>query len=130
VKIRPDATSIPHKNPNPVNEMMDAEFPKEGKWQSQVEKWFNRMHWLTYHTWNSQKSTPGFPDLVGILPKVCIFWAELKTERGELSDDQEKWLLAAAQTGEPTYLWRPSDRDEIQEVITTCHDEAFNRGLT
>ena len=73
--------------------------------------------WLTYHTHRSTRSEPGFPDLVLVRPPRVIF-AELKTEKGKLSADQEAWLDVLDRCNEvETYLWRPLDWDRIVEKL-------------
>jgi hypothetical protein len=42
-----------------------------------------------------------------------VVYAELKSETGRLSTDQEKWLLALRHAGATAYLWRPSHWDQI-----------------
>jgi hypothetical protein len=132
VKIERTTESIPHKNPSPVDIIANAYFPKEAPWQKNVETTFKQQDWLVYHTWRSERSEPGFPDLVMVLPGVSVVYAELKTETGVLTDEQEKWLLALAWTGETVFLWRPSDGDEIRDVIHDCHvlSQQFGRRLT
>lgn len=69
--------------------------------------------WLT-----PMSGEKGFPDLVLIRPPRLIF-AELKSEKGRLSLDQELWLadLEEIPTGIEVYLWRPNDIDEIQAIL-------------
>ena len=119
---------IPYKNPNPVDQVAHSYFPKERMWQSHVERSFATQGWLVYHTWNSQRSEAGFPDLVMVLPGVATIFAELKIETGKLTFDQEKWLLALAWSNEMVYLWRPSDASEIRDVIQDCHALSLNFG--
>jgi len=72
---------------------------------------------MTYHTHRSERSEPGFPDLVLLRPPRVIF-AELKTADGRLSPDQREWrtkLLACP--GVEYHLWRPEDWDELREVL-------------
>jgi hypothetical protein len=88
--------------------------------------------WLAYHTHDSRRSQPGFPDLVLIRSPELIF-AELKSERGRVRPDQAKWLahltgltvevenvlahLTAvggnSSLAIDSYVWRPSDFDDI-----------------
>jgi VRR-NUC domain len=72
---------------------------------------------LTFHTWDSRRSEPGFPDLVLVRPPRVVF-VETKTERGRIRRDQRKWLdqLAACEAVE-AYLVRPSDAGRILEVL-------------
>ena len=81
--------------------------------------------WMAYHTRDSRRSNEGFPDWVLAKPGRVIF-AELKSEEGKLTVEQGQWLaLLETSTeryfsGSPVeaYVWRPSDRDRIMEVLT------------
>lgn len=72
--------------------------------------------WLCYHTFTSVRSEPGFPDLVMVRKSRLIF-AELKSEKGKLSKEQETWLASLRLTAVEVYCWRPSDWSEIQRVL-------------
>lgn len=106
----------------------------EAAFQQQVLNLAELYGWRAYHTHNSRRSQPGFPDLVLIRGPELIF-AELKTDKGRLRPEQEAWIAelervhiavqnaasAAQRLAEPTlelpavdvYLWRPSDFDEL-----------------
>jgi hypothetical protein len=56
---------------------------------------------------------PGFPDLVLARDGVVIV-AELKSRRGQPSDDQRLWLEAL---GAHARLWRPADWPAIQNEL-------------
>ena len=75
---------------------------------------------LTYHTHDSRKSEPGWPDLVLCHPRRCrILFIELKTETGQTTPEQDSWLIALAACGLEVATWRPSDLDdEIPAVLT------------
>ncbi|HEY3492176.1 MAG TPA: VRR-NUC domain-containing protein [Solirubrobacterales bacterium] len=74
---------------------------------------------LVYHTHRSDRSQPGFPDLVLVRPQHGeLVFAELKSERGRLSPAQQEWLDGLRRAGQEAYLWRPSDMDEIQARLT------------
>jgi len=58
----------------------------------------------------------GFPDLV--LVRDRVIFAELKSDKGKLSEAQEMWIYAlstAMRVG--VYVWKPSDWDEIVEIL-------------
>ena len=63
----------------------------------------------------------GWPDLVLCHPRrgLCLF-RELKTDRGELSDDQALWLLTLAKAGCDAAVWRPADWPRIKHWL--CGD--------
>lgn len=60
-----------------------------------------------YHTHDSRRSEPGFPDLAIAYPSVTIY-AELKREKKRPTRDQVWWLDYFAGLGLPVYLWRPT----------------------
>jgi hypothetical protein len=84
--------------------------------------------WLTYHTHRSDRSEPGFPDLVLVRQGRLIF-AELKRQKTRPTTAQRRWLDALTvvaaplevpdpcgfETDQPfpspveVHLWRPLD---------------------
>ena len=64
----------------------------------------------------------GYPDITAVKNGQLIF-AELKTEKGKPSTDQQDWLMALgevsymAQANISVYLWRPSDWTTIERVF-------------
>ncbi len=71
---------------------------------------------LCYHTLRSKGSQSGFPDRV--LVRDRVIFAELKREKGVVTDAQREWLDGLAAVGAEVYLWRPSDLDEIAEILS------------
>jgi hypothetical protein len=71
--------------------------------------------WKHYFTWTSIHSPKGFPDLV--LVRERVIFAELKTEKGKVTPNQQEWLDALKQANQEVYLWRPSDFDEIAGIL-------------
>jgi hypothetical protein len=63
-----------------------------------------------------QADGAGFPDLVMVRGERIIF-AELKSDTGKISVDQEAWLEALGQAGE-AYVWRPRDWDSVVENLS------------
>lgn len=81
--------------------------------------------WLYYHTFDSRRSTPGFPDCVFVKGGIIIF-AELKDAKGKVSTEQRAWLDAfdlvssdgqhralGGYPGVEVYVWRPADFEAI-----------------
>lgn len=89
----------------------------EAAWQSRVVDYAALRGWLTYHTKDSRRSAPGFPDLVMVRAGVLLL-AELKTETGRPTADQRRWLAAlSAVPGVTVRLWRPSHWPDVEAVL-------------
>ena len=83
----------------------------------------------TYHTNRSDRSEPGFPDIVATNGR-CILMAEIKSATGKLTQEQAQWIALLSHTGlVDVRVWKPSDWPEIyayftQRNPTTQHDNA------
>ncbi|WP_313813002.1 VRR-NUC domain-containing protein [Glutamicibacter sp.] len=65
---------------------------------------------LTYHTADSRRSNPGFPDLVLVHGKTGkLLFIELKTQVGRVSVHQESWINGLRIGGHVAEVWRPID---------------------
>lgn len=75
-------------------------------------------HSRTLHGWRTPVSADGagWPDLVLVRPPRIIF-AELKSDNGRTSPDQDAWLADLAACGAEVHLWRPDDFDEFTEAL-------------
>jgi hypothetical protein len=73
-----------------------------------------RHGWLCYHTYDSRRCEPGFPDWVFIRERVL--WVELKSADGKVSIKQAKWGAALVRAGQTWVVWRPAD---WQTIVTT-----------
>ena len=72
--------------------------------------------WMVYHTHDSRRSEPGFPDLVLVRDRVRF--RELKSEGGRLSLAQKKWMWGLTFAGADFCMWEPSDWPEIEATLT------------
>lgn len=89
----------------------------EEAFEAQVKDLARIGGWEYYHTYRSQHSPSGFPDCVLARPPRLIV-AELKSEKGKVSAEQQIWLdILARCPSTEVYLWRPSDLEEIQGVL-------------
>lgn len=74
--------------------------------------------YLCYHTHDSRRSQPGFPDLI-LIRDGELYALELKTEKGKVSDAQLDWLSAFQLVTTSTGLVvRPDDLDNILWLLT------------
>lgn len=89
----------------------------ERDFMGQVVDYARLSGWRAYHTYDSRRCEPGFPDLVLVRGNRLVF-AELKTRTGRLEAEQLEWLgaLDMVDTVEST-CWRPDDWAEIEEVL-------------
>lgn len=79
--------------------------------------------WMAYHTYDSRKSAKGFPDLV--LVRDEVLWIELKSKDGKVTMEQQQWLKALEHAGQRCYVWRPSERDQVEDILAhNGHKEA------
>ncbi len=93
----------------------------EKDFQAQVLEVAKLNGWLIYHTYDSRRSSPGFPDLVLVKPPLVVF-AEIKSDAGKVTPAQDGWLGALSGCSEKiTGVWRPSDWDEIVDVLSGRH---------
>lgn len=92
----------------------------EKQWQEQIRGLLKLQGYRCYHTHDSRRSEPGYPDIVAINPRTRdIFVAELKTERGIATPRQIEWLNWFELADICAYIWRPSMIDEIVARVST-----------
>lgn len=72
---------------------------------------------LTYHTYRSDRSEPGWVDRVWVRDDRLVV-AELKRWNGQPSGEQYEWLAALQHVKRvEAYLWRPADFEEAKAVF-------------
>lgn len=90
----------------------------EKVFQAAVVRLAREHGWLCYHTHDSRKSLPGYPDLTMVREGVCL-WSELKVPGGTLTLQQAHWLKALGQVRETAaFVWQPEDWPEIRMRLT------------
>lgn len=73
--------------------------------------------WMEYHTYDSRRSTAGFPDLV-LVRNGRIIFAELKVNRNRPTPAQQAWMEALRSCPQvEVYLWTPQDWDGIVATL-------------
>jgi hypothetical protein len=88
----------------------------ERDWQQQCLDYARLMGWLVYHTFNSQRSEPGYPDLTMVRERVVF--AELKVGRGRVTHAQTRWLERLQRAGAEAYVWvGPTDWPLVQAAL-------------
>lgn len=72
--------------------------------------------WWVFVVRDSRGCPPGWPDLVALRPPRALA-AELKSAKGRVTREQRTVLGLLSRCGIETHVWRPSDWDEIEEVL-------------
>ena len=93
--------------------------------QQHVIELAHRLGWVVAHFrpaktdkgWRTAVAADGagFPDLVMVRERMVV--AEIKTEKDQPSFEQWEWMYLFQHAGCEAFLWRPSDWDEIVEVL-------------
>lgn len=92
----------------------------EKAFQAQVIELARYTGHSVFHTYDSRRSEPGFPDLVIAKPGLWRpLFVELKKDGGKLSKDQKRWRDVLLKCPGADYrLWYPSDFDEIVATLS------------
>jgi hypothetical protein len=91
----------------------------EQAFQETVQQAADLYGWWWYHTNDSRRSRPGFPDLVLIKPPKVIF-LEVKREKGRLTVAQADVLAMLSDCSEvQAGVVRPSDWEQVVEWLST-----------
>ena len=88
---------------------------KEKDFQDHLVQYAKNRGWQVYHTFDSRRCAPGFPDLVLVRDK--ILYRELKTEKGKLTPAQKTWGEMLVCAGADYAVWRPSMIKEIYKQL-------------
>lgn len=95
----------------------------EKEWQQQVVALLHVLGYRCYHTHDSRRSQPGFPDIVAVRDRVV--YLELKREKGVVADKQRDWLGALHRAGAEVYVARPRHFDKLAAVLGPRHTAAY-----
>ena len=87
----------------------------EAAFQRSVVEAAEALGWLVFHDHDSRRNKAGLPDL--ILVRGRIVFAELKAECGRVRPEQRKWIDALRLAGGDVHVWRPSDMDDVMELL-------------
>jgi hypothetical protein len=87
----------------------------EAQWQRRITDLCDVLGLKWHHETDSRRSKSGYPDL-----SICghgFLFAELKTERGKVSPEQQDWIDRLRHAGVEVYVWRPSDWDFVRDRL-------------
>ncbi len=88
----------------------EAAAMSEATLQARVVDLARELGYLAYHTHDSRRSQPGYPDLHLVsLRRGRSLMRELKTQTGRTSPDQKTWIAALHSAGVDVGIWRPMD---------------------
>ena len=89
----------------------------ERAFQAQVIAAAEAQGWLCYHTHDSRRSQPGFPDLIMVRGYRMVA-LELKVGKRKPTVDQVRWLAALREVWQVDALVaRPDDWDNVMELL-------------
>jgi len=94
---------------------------REAKFMAWVIREAKQLGWLVYHTHDSRRSAPGFPDLVLTNGRRTLF-AELKTNSGKVTVAQMQWLTHLGHSGQAVHVWRPRHKEMILRCLSKLGD--------
>lgn len=103
----------------------EAKHMLEETLRQRVKALARELGWMSYHTYNSQKSDKGWPDMALVHPKRGRFMVrELKRQKGKATKQQNEWLDAMWLAGVDVGIWRPMDLfdETILRELTATHD--------
>ena len=80
----------------------------EEELMTRVKRLCQDLKLLAYHTHDSRKSPPGYPDW-HIVGRGKSIFRECKTEMGRTAKEQDEWMSRLRQAGHDVDVWRPRD---------------------
>ena len=104
----------------------------EKRWQAQVVSLATALGWRVRHDAATNaprrcsacgevrrlpRNAPGALDLI-LIRRPRIVWAELKTDDGKLTPEQEREIDDLRACGQEVWVWRPGDLDSIAKVLS------------
>ena len=92
----------------------------EKAYQDQIVQLAKANNWLVYHTYDSRRSEPGFPDLIMVKGRRLIA-IEVKKEGKKTTPAQDMWI-SAMNLVVSTSAWvaRPSDWEDVKLDLEGC----------
>ena len=82
-------------------------------------RWTHFRPAFTGKGWRTALSgSAGFPDLVLVSSeRGRVIFAELKSDTGKTSGQQQAWLVDLTAAGQECYIWRPGDLEAIADTL-------------
>ena len=90
---------------------------READFQRLIVEAAGYLGYAVYHTFDSRRSNPGWPDLV-LLKQGHMICLEVKTERGRVRPEQVVWIAELDQVpGVTAMIVRPSQWDQVEALL-------------
>lgn len=94
-------------------------FADEAAFMAAVVRTATANGWVVYHTFDSRRSVPGFPDLVMIRGPALLAVECKRSKREQPTAAQKKWLAAfQGVPGATVGVWSPEMWAEIVATLT------------
>lgn len=108
----PMLAAVAEQQPSLLGAVSEREF------QAMVVAHAKRRYWTVWSTWSSRHSPEGEPDLrlLSVIQRRHV-WAELKTERGRLTDAQRVALEYLRRAGFEADVFRPRDAGRLVRIL-------------
>lgn len=107
--VRNPLDVLERKEPEMVSRADQVKAWSEKELQSQVVAQAKALGWMVYHTHDSRRSEPGFPDLVLVHARHGVLFRELKRASGRVSAAQKAWLAGLEAAGADAAVWWPEE---------------------
>lgn len=90
----------------------------EADLREQIRTLCDLFRWKMYFSWTSIHSPKGMLDLLLTnREKKRVIFAELKTEKGKLTPEQQETFDDLEECGAEVYVWRPVDIESIARLL-------------
>jgi hypothetical protein len=89
----------------------------EREWSAQVYELCHLLRYRRYHTYRSKHSPAGFPDETLVRERVVFLELKTDAKTSRCSPAQKDWLRALLAAGAEAYVCRPSDWDDLAQVL-------------
>lgn len=100
---------------NPGRLQYLAEESEKG-WQAAITDLARATGWSYYHTYDSRRSNPGYPDLT-IFSHLGFLMIEVKKRTGKCTRAQLETGARLIQAGVDWRVWRPHDFPEVDDTL-------------
>jgi hypothetical protein len=87
----------------------------EEDFQQQITDYCDLLGLKWHHETDSRRTRAGWLDLV--IAGNRVIFAELKSDKGKITTEQQQWIDRLAMAGAEVYVWRPADWPDVQRIL-------------